>query len=422
MLGEVRIFQNQWDSAQSEILSARKQAESLTEVDQLLVEAFLARVFGKPFEERVHFQKLIGIAPYRREYLYDLAESYFHTADVDEAISKYQEALSLDSNYALAYNHLAYCYSWKGEHVQALAACRRYLEIDPSANAYDSLGDAYMQAGDYAKAEEMKQRAIQLDPQMYYASGVLGYIELMCGRNKAAEKYLKSLLGNPDNTVRARYYSALAFLYYRMGDLNAALRMCEEGLKIVRSVQYDAPNDELIWERGIIQLRRHNMPAARNALNELREILHSNLISAMNYKPAYKYYQHLLAEISAEEGNIQEAAAAIKDLKWVKSKLGYWSTPYDQAFFFDAIGQVFEKMKQPPDAEEAYREALSYNPHYALARFHLAKLLTNNGSIAEARQEIDAFRADWQKADPDAVEMVEARRIMAKLQMLKQGE
>ena len=119
MLGEVRVFQNQWDAAQTEILAARKQARALTEVDQYRVEAFLARVFGMPFEERVQWQKLIGLQPYKREYLYELAESYFHTADVDEAISKYQDALSLDNKYELAYNHLAYCYSWRGDHAQA---------------------------------------------------------------------------------------------------------------------------------------------------------------------------------------------------------------------------------------------------------------------------------------------------------------
>ena len=204
MLGEVRVFQNQWDAAQSEILAARKQARSLTEVDQYRVEAFLARVFGMPFEERVQWQKLIGLQPYKREYLYELAESYFHTADVDEAISKYKDALSLDNKYELAYNHLAYCYSWRGDHAQALATCLRYLELDPSANAYDSLGDAYMLAGNYAKAEEMKSKAMQMDPQMYYASRNLAFIKMRRGRDKAAAEYLKSFLAViPDTTVES---------------------------------------------------------------------------------------------------------------------------------------------------------------------------------------------------------------------------
>jgi serine/threonine protein kinase/Tfp pilus assembly protein PilF len=421
-LGEIRVFQNQWDAAQSEILLARKRAESLTEADQYRVEAFLARVFGKPFEERVQFQKLIGQQPYNKDNLYELAESYFHTADVDEAISRYQDALSLDGNFDRAYNHLAYCYSWKGEHAQALAACRKYLELDPSANAYDSLGDAYMQAGDYAKAKEMKLAAIKLDPQMYYASLNLGYIEMMCGRNKAAEKLLQSPFPSVNSTDRARYYAALAFLYYRMDDLRTALEMCEEGVKMAGSVQFDAPHDELIWKTGIIQLKLHNLPAAHKALSQLRNILHSNLISAMNYKPAYKYYLHLLAAISAEEGNLQEAAGAINDLKWIKSKLGYWSTPYDQAFFFDAIGQILEKMKQPPDAEQAYRDALSYNPHFALARFRLAKLMQNSGALDEARKEMQSFLVEWQNAEPETVEMIEAKQIMAHQKNVRPGE
>ena len=421
-LGEIRVFQNQWDAAQSEILSARKQARSLTEADQYRVEAFLARVFGKPFEERVQFQKLIGLQPYNKDNLYELAESYFHTADVDEAISKYQDALSLDGNFDRAYNHLAYCYSWKGEHAKALAACRKYLELDPSANAYDSLGDAYMQAGDYDNAKEMKLKAIHIDPQMYYSSLNLGYIEMICGRNQAATKYLKSFLPAADSTDRARYYAALAFLYYRMNDLITALRMCEDGLKLAGAVQYDAPHDELLWKIGLIQLERKNMPAARKALSQLRTILHSNLISAMNYKPAYKYYLHLLAGISAEEGNIAEASSAINDLKWIKSKLGYWSTPYDQAFFFDAIGQIYEKMKKPLDAQQAYLDALAYNPHYALARFHLAKLLKSTGAVAEALKELRTFLNEWKNAEKTAAELIEAEEIMALLQSAHAGE
>jgi eukaryotic-like serine/threonine-protein kinase len=413
MLGEVRVFQNQWDAAQSEILAARKQARSLTEVDQYRVEAFLARVFGMPFEERVQWQKLIGLQPYKREYLYELAESYFHTADVDEAISKYKDALSLDNKYELAYNHLAYCYSWRGDHAQALVTCLRYLELDPSANAYDSLGDAYMLMGNYAKAEEMKSKAMQMDPQMYYASRNLAFIKMRSGRGKAAAEYLKSFLGGiPDTTVKAQYYAALAYLYLHRQELNQALSMCEQGLKITGSVQYDAPHDELTWLKGLIEVERQNMPAARQALGQLRAILQSGSINAMNYKPAYKYYLHLLAKIAAEDGKIYEATIAINDLKWIKAKLGYWSTPYDQAFFLDAIGQIYEKIGRWPEAEQAYRDALIYNPHYGLARFHFAKLLKEKGSLPDARREVEAFLAGWNQADPDTAEVVEARNIL----------
>lgn len=413
MLGEVRVFQNQWDAAQSEILAARKQESALTQVDQLRVEAFLARVFGMPFEERVHLQKLIGLQPYRKENLYELAESYFHTADVEEAILKYQDALSLDGRYALAYNHLAYCYSWRGDHAQALLAARRYLELDPSANAYDSLGDAYMQGGNYARAEEMKTRAMQMDPQIYYASRMLAFIKMLGGRNRAAAADLNSYLNVPDLTVRAQYIAALAFLHFRQGELDRAAAVCGEGLDIIGAAQADAPYDELIWLRGLIELERKDLPAARRTLAHLRNLLQANSISSMNYKPAYKYCLHLQARILAEEGRVKEAAAALNDLKWIRSKLGYWSTPYDQAFFFDEIGLIYEKIRRLPEAEQSYRDALIYNPHYGLARFHLAKLLRQNGDEEAAGEEIEAFLSDWGKADPGVREVVEARRIQS---------
>jgi tetratricopeptide (TPR) repeat protein len=260
----------------------------------------------------------------------------------------------------------------------------------------------------------MKSKAIQLDPQLYYASRNLAYIAMACGRYKDAAEYLKSMSGTPDMTLQARYDAAAAFLDYRLGDLISALKMCEEGLKIVGAVQYDAPHDELIWLSGMIEIDRNDLPAARRALGQLRNILNSNSITAMNYKPSYKYYLHLLARISVRENKYQEALSCINDLKWIKSKLGYWSTPYDLPFFFDAIGQIYEEMKNAPEAQKAYREALAYNPHYALARFHLARLLNNEGSIDEARNEMELFLTDWRNADADATELAEARKIMAR--------
>ncbi len=418
MLGELRVWQNQWDAAQSEILIARARAQALLDADQLRVEALLSRAFGDSLKERDYLQKLIEVQPYKGEYLYELAESYFHTADVDEAISKYQDALSLDPRYALAYNHMAYCYAWKGEHSRALETCGHYLKLHHSANAYDSIGEIYMLAGDYANAERMKTTAIQMDPQIYYASRNIAFIEMMRGRNAAAGERLKALIAATDNKVRmTQYHAALAFLYYRKGDLEAAMKTCELGLSLLGSVQYDAPHDELEWIIGMVELQRHNLPGARRALGQLRSILDSNSINAINYKPAYKYWLHLHAWILAEEGRNEEAESAIRDIKYIKYKLGYWNKPYDRAYFYDAIGQIYEKMGQSREAEQAYRDSLDYNPNYAFSRLHLARLLKTRDLPADARREMESFWKQWQGADPDALETLEAKKISVSLQM-----
>ncbi len=413
LLVEVRVWQNQWDAAHSEIIAARRQSESLTEIDQLRIEAFLARVSGRPSEEWRYLQKLIGLQPHHVEYVYELAESYFHTADVDQAISSYLDALRLDDRFAKAYNHIGYCYAWKGEHARAVENLNRYLEIDPSPNAYDSLGDAYFNSGEYAKARDMKSKAIQMDPALYYASRSLAYIDMFQGRNKAAEQRLKTLVdGTNDKTEKARYEAALAFLYYRRGNLVQASRMCELGLQLMKPGQYDAPGDELMWMKGLIELQQRDLPGARRVLEQIGSIVNANAITATNYKPIYKFWLHLLASLRAEEGQTQDAAAAIDDLQYVKNRLGYWSTPYDRAFFMDAVGQIYERLKRSSDADRAYQDALAYNMHFGLARFHLASLLKATGHPADARREMQSFLEEWKDADPDDAEVVAARQML----------
>lgn len=416
MLSEIFVFQNQWSLAQTEIKTALLQQTALTEIDRLRAEALFARAAGNPHEERTYLQKLVELLPHRKEYRYELAESYFHTADVDQAIPKYLDALELDAEYALVHNHLGLCYAWKGDHTLAIESMRKYLEIDRSANAFDSIGDAYLCAGAYEEAARYKSMAVQQDPTLNYARRSLPYIDVFRGRARKAEGQLLALLDESvDKIEKARYCSALAFTYYSKGDLEQASKICRQGLNLVMLAPNDAPADELTWMNGLIELRRDNMVKARLALEQLRTVLDSNSITATNYKPAYKYWLHLLASIRAEEGRRGEAALALDDLRGIKDKLGYWSTPYDRAFFFDSIGVLYERINRIADAEGAFRDALAYNPHYGPARFHLARLLQGNGQFLEARREVELFLKEWQGAEPDAADLVAVREIVAQL-------
>jgi len=415
MLGEVLIWQNKWDAAFSEISKAWEKTTSLTQIDQLRVDALRARVLGNIDDEKKYLQELIGLQPYKKENYYELAECYFHNANVVEAIPKYLEALNLEEQFPRAHNHLAYCYAWEGEHPKALATCMRYLELEPSPNAYDSLGDIYMHAGEYADAIEMKRRAIQLQPDNFWANRNLAFINILQGRYKDAESTLKSLLEKAEDTSqKAQCYAALGFLYYRKGELQRGRLMCDQGLILLGTLQNDSPLDELLWVAGDIEIERNNLPAARQSLERLGEILtNNNIEAAKNYKPAYKYFLHLSARILAREGDIEGALEKIEDLKWIHEKLGYWGTAYDFAFFFDAIGKVYEEVNELQKAEESYTDALDYNQNYTLARFHLSRLLESNGVAEEARQEMEKVLADWQDADPDMPELVKARSMVS---------
>ena len=412
MLGELFVFQNQWSLALTEIDTARLHRTALTNIDQLRVDALFARAAGNTLEERICLQKLAELRPHRKEYRYELAESYFHTADVEMAIPRYLDALKLDPQYALAYNHLGLSYSWRGDHARAFEALRKYLEIDRSANALDSIGDAYLCAGAYEEAARYKLMALQQDPSLFYSRRSLPYVDLFRGRFRRAESQLLDLIQSDEEKLeRARHHAALAFVYYRSRNFAQAAKACRLGQDLVTFSPKNAPADELMWLNGLIELERRNLDGARQALEQLRTALGAGSVTATNYKPVYKYYLHLLACVRAAEGRRDEAMLALNDLRAIQFKLGYWGTPYDRSFFLNEIGIVCEKINRVKEAEDSYRQALAYNSHCAPSHFYLARLLQNDRKVAEARQEAEEFLREWQNADPGIPELAAARAI-----------
>ena len=90
-----------------------------------------------------------------------------------------------------------------------------------------------MHAGNYAMATEMKLKAIELDPHLYYPRRSLAFIEMRRGRYKSAEEILQKLIADIDDEAQlAQCYAALGFLYYSNGKLQQGLQMCQRGLEL----------------------------------------------------------------------------------------------------------------------------------------------------------------------------------------------
>jgi len=414
LLSEMRVFQGQMKAAKSEIERALSQSGALTDAERLRGSALLARASLNAADERVELQRLIEVEPTSKEYVFELGESYFHTADADEAKVQYERALWFEPDYALAHNHLGYCYAWTGDHRRALEHLARYVDLDKSANAWDSLGDGYMHAGEYAKAVDAKQRAATQGQGLYFARRSLVAIDILAGRLAAADRRLQSELAAATVPLeKARFLASRAYLEYRSGRLGRAAEAAAAGLAIVGEGSDDSPTEELLWLQGQAAVARHDMAAASTPLARLSGMIRKGKISETNYRPAYKFWLHLAALVDAAEGRRVESAARLDDLEHVREKLGYWGTPYDQAFFLDEIGRVREALGDVAGADRAYRGSLAYNPHYALARVHLGMLLRSAGKAEDARREFAMFAAEWKDADAAVPELKHVAALRA---------
>jgi tetratricopeptide (TPR) repeat protein len=114
------------------------------------------RSFSSNFDNtRVFGTKQIRLR-YGQFTTYDLKE-------YDKAISDYHEAISLDPNYAAAYNNRGNrYYDWK-DYDKAISDYSEAIRLDPNyASAYNNRGLAFRERGDIARARADFDKANQL--------------------------------------------------------------------------------------------------------------------------------------------------------------------------------------------------------------------------------------------------------------------
>jgi len=95
--------------------------------------------------------------------LYKAGIEHFAHGRVDEAVEAHRKAIALEGGLAMAWNGLAIALAKRGDLDDAIAAARRYVELDPEDPlSHTSLSMLYQQAGRIPEAEAEKALSMQL--------------------------------------------------------------------------------------------------------------------------------------------------------------------------------------------------------------------------------------------------------------------
>jgi Flp pilus assembly protein TadD len=107
---------------------------------------------------------MVTLAPENDQYHFTLGAVYDEVKDKQNCIAHMQEAIELNPKNAAALNYLGYTWAEQGTRLEeAESLIRRALQVEPNDGFYiDSLGWVYYQRGNYAKAVEHLERAVEL--------------------------------------------------------------------------------------------------------------------------------------------------------------------------------------------------------------------------------------------------------------------
>ncbi len=99
------------------------------------------------------FRQLLENQPKEAKYHFYLGNSLFYQQKIEEATQAYQEAISLNPKYALAYNSLGFLHASQGQWDEAIGQYQKALEI---------IGESLWKKGNTAEATNAWKKALEL--------------------------------------------------------------------------------------------------------------------------------------------------------------------------------------------------------------------------------------------------------------------
>ena len=184
-----------------------------------------------------------------------LAETYLHDwfAGASEALDRAFElalkAKDLEPSIPLVYEALGSVHLFRRQHDEALAAARRWVEVEPgNAEAYANLAGILHFAGEPDQVAGLIEKAKRLNPfYPFYYTLYVGQAHFTMHRFREAAAFIKRSVAHNPQHLPSLFY--LAASYGQLGETALARDALAEVLRI-------SPDFSIAWVRTIAAYRR----------------------------------------------------------------------------------------------------------------------------------------------------------------------
>jgi tetratricopeptide (TPR) repeat protein len=325
--------------------------------------------------------------------LYELSKNF------EDAIRSYEQALEIDTSYAIAIMSLGYAYSTTGEQAKAVDQMEHYIRLVPdAADPRASYADILLRVGRYDDALEQYQKSLLLKPDYWYSANQIGTIYMTKGRLKAAdEQFHKALAALPQSPQLKANHLAID------GHLNLLRGLYEEAAQQYRgALSLDSTNGEAAY--GLLNAFRKlkDLKRADEVLEDIRaELGRRNLLQSQYMLGFYLANSRLLLE----KGDIGGARTACD------SALEF-STTLSRSPVFRQIAEINLRQQHYEDAFDACEEALRVNPNSPDPLFTLVKAYHAKGDAAMTNEIGGRLLEFWKDADPDFLNLRDLQQLL----------
>lgn len=351
-------------------------------VPALTGQAALAFRRSQYVQARDAYLKILRVGQYTPKIYYKLGLAYIRLTAYEEATQALQNAVHLDSSYALAWYTLGQVYMERlGRQHDALEAMRRAVREWPEwPLGYRGLGMALLKRHEYQGASKAFQQLIvldSLDAEGYFG---LGQVYEQEGDIEGALSHFRFAVDR--DPVHAKAHFRLGQLYRRQGNMEKAqdhlayfekLRPHVTQINRLRSQLIDDPdNAGLLYRLGTFYNRLELYP---QAIRIFRRALDSHGDHAPSYNNLGNAYLNL--------GRPKLAITMFKTAVNV-------DTSYVLAY--NNLGYIWLHEGELIKAEKAYQRALLCAPDNTQAVYGLGMVYREQGKVTAASRMLEKYQ------------------------------
>src|SRR6266496_2546291 len=353
-----------------------------------------------------------------------LAELYFRTGRIRDAVLEAQDVLKRDPNNLESHKLLGRIYLHSLGDVQggsgskdvlkkAIEQYEQIIKIEPdSVEDHLLLGRLYKVNNDLLKAERDFKTAVQLDPDSEEAVTMLAYLYNEEGDTKRATQVLSAI---PDSSRSAKLYTALGYTYEQQKQYKQAIDAYKHAI--------DLDHDNLDAIRGLAD-NLLNDGQTEAALSQYKVIADANPEDAQTYVRMGEIYRKT-GKYDLALDNYKKAQSMVEESEEVPY---YIAAIYQTLGRYDEAVQVLQallKKSEKPEGstykqDEKNNRALfierlgtvyrdSDNDAMALDTFRKMLVLGDDNAVRGYQEIIDTYREakQWQQATDTAKEALQ---------------
>jgi tetratricopeptide (TPR) repeat protein len=357
-------------------------ADKVSNGERLQILAAQAGAQGNPAKQREYLDQLVAAYPNDDRANLALANFLFGIQDYPGAIEHYRKATEINPQLSTAFNLLGYANRQAGDFAEAEKAFQAYVRLIPNdPNPYDSYAELLLKMGRFDDAIAQYRKALEIQPNFVNAHQGIAMAQLYAGKPKDAAAELDQFAkkARTDAEQRTAMF-ARTIVLLDQGESAKALAELEKQYALGEKTN-DAPG--MIGDRqlrGLILVETGKPDAAKKEYDEALDIAEKSSLSDQVKANVRRTHHYNMARVAVANKDLDGAR---READAFRAAAAESKNPFVIQNSHELDGIIALAAKDWDRAITELRQANPQNPEdlYRLALAHQAK-----GDSAKARE------------------------------------